>query len=72
MILTGLSIGLAGVSGPASGTEHQLPHYWEIKAVEKGRRSASWQLVGVGTVVTAMLYELASGILPEGHWLSQS
>ncbi|NMA34793.1 MAG: sn-glycerol-1-phosphate dehydrogenase [Clostridiaceae bacterium] len=67
LILTGLSIGLAGVSRPASGTEHQLAHYWEIKAVEKGEEHPlHGNSVGVGTVVTAMLYELASGILPEG------
>jgi glycerol-1-phosphate dehydrogenase [NAD(P)+] len=67
LILTGLSIGLAGVSRPASGTEHQLAHYWEIKAVERGEEHPlHGNSVGVGTVVTAMLYELASGILPEG------
>ncbi len=67
LILTGVSIGLAGVSRPASGTEHQLAHYWEIKAVENGDDHAlHGNAVGVGTVVTAMLYELASAILPEG------
>ncbi|NLH96693.1 MAG: sn-glycerol-1-phosphate dehydrogenase [Clostridiaceae bacterium] len=67
LILTGLSIGLAGVSRPASGTEHQLAHYWEVKAVEEGKEHPlHGNSVGVGTVVTAMLYELASEILPEG------
>jgi len=66
LILTGLSIGLAGVSRPASGTEHQLAHYWEIKAVEAGEEHAlHGNAVGVGTVVTAMLYELVSEMLPE-------
>lgn len=67
LILTGLSIGLAGVSRPASGTEHQLAHYWEVKAVEEGREHPlHGNSVGAATVVTAMLYELASEILPEG------
>jgi len=67
LILTGLSIGLAGVSRPASGTEHQLAHYWEVKAVEEGKEHPLHRnSVGVGTVVTAMLYELASEILPDG------
>jgi len=67
LILTGISIGLAGVSRPASGTEHQLAHYWEIKAVEAGtEHPLHGNAVGVGTVVTAMLYELASDILPQG------
>ena len=67
LILTGLSIGLAGVSRPASGTEHQLAHYWDIKAIEEGKEHPlHGNSVGVGTVVTAMLYELATEILPEG------
>jgi len=67
LILTGLSIGLAEVSRPASGTEHQLAHYWEVKAVEAGaEHPLHGNAVGVGTVVTAMLYELASDILPKG------
>jgi glycerol-1-phosphate dehydrogenase [NAD(P)+] len=67
LILTGLAIGLAGVSRPASGTEHQLAHYWEVKAVEAGtEHPLHGNAVGVGTVVTAMIYELASEILPKG------
>lgn len=67
LIITGISIGLAGVSRPASGTEHQLAHYWEIRAVEQGiDHPLHGNAVGVGTVVTAMLYELASEILPDG------
>jgi len=67
LILTGISMGLAGVSRPASGTEHQLAHYWEVKDIEAGREHAlHGNAVGAATVVTAMLYELAADILPEG------
>lgn len=67
LILTGISMGLVGVSRPASGTEHQIAHYWEVKAIEEGRAHAlHGNAVGVGTVVTAMLYELAADMLPEG------
>lgn len=67
LILTGISMGLAGVSRPASGTEHQLAHYWEVKDIEAGREHAlHGNAVGAATVVTAMLSELASDILPEG------
>ncbi len=67
LIITGISIGLAGVSRPASGTEHQLAHFWEVRAVELGiDHPLHGNAVGVGTVVTAMLYELASEILPKG------
>lgn len=67
LILTGISMGLVGVSRPASGTEHQLAHYWEIKAIEAGREHPlHGNAVGMGTVVTAMLYELAADMLPAG------
>lgn len=67
LILTGISMGLVGVSRPASGTEHQLAHYWEIKAIEAGKEHPlHGNAVGVATVVTAMLYELAADLLPEG------
>ena len=67
LILTGISMGLVGVSRPASGTEHQLAHYWEIKAIEAGQEHPlHGNAVGTGTVVTAMLYELAADMLPAG------
>ncbi|HEX2946213.1 MAG TPA: sn-glycerol-1-phosphate dehydrogenase [Clostridia bacterium] len=66
LILTGISMGLAGISRPASGTEHQLAHYWEVKDIEAGREHAlHGNAVGAATVVTAMLYELAADILPK-------
>lgn len=67
LILTGISMGLVGVSRPASGTEHQLAHYWEVKAIEAGlEHPLHGNAVGTGTVVAAMLFELAAELLPEG------
>lgn len=67
LILTGISMGLVGVSRPASGAEHQIAHYWEVKAIEAGQAHAlHGNAVGVGTVVTAMLYKLAADMLPAG------
>lgn len=67
LILTGISMGLVGISRPASGTEHQIAHYWEVKAIEAGQTHAlHGNAVGVSTVVTAMLYELAADMMPVG------
>lgn len=67
LILTGVSMGFVGVSRPASGTEHQLAHYWEMKAIEAGREHPlHGNSVGAATAVTAALYELAAIMLPEG------
>jgi len=67
LILTGISMGLVGVSRPASGTEHQLAHYWEVRAIEAGIDHAlHGNAVGTATIVTSMVYELADSFLPEG------
>jgi glycerol-1-phosphate dehydrogenase [NAD(P)+] len=67
LLLTGICIGLAGNTRPASGMEHILAHYWDVKAIEAGQEHPlHGNSVGVGTVVTAMLYELAADIVPDG------
>lgn len=67
LILTGVSMGLVGMSRPASGTEHQLAHYWEIKAIQSGiEHPLHGNAVGTSTLITAMLYELAADMVPEG------
>lgn len=67
LVLTGISMGLVGMSRPASGTEHQLAHYWEMKMIEAGREHPlHGNAVGTATVVTAMLYELSADLVPSG------
>jgi len=67
LILTGISMGLVGISRPASGTEHQLAHYWEIKAIERGmKHPLHGNAVGTATLITAMLYEMIADKLPQG------
>ncbi len=38
LILTGVAMGLIGVSRPASGSEHQLSHFWEMDSIAKGEQ----------------------------------
>lgn len=67
LILSGLAMGFAGNSRPASGAEHHLAHYWEMDALSAGREHAlHGNSVGVGTVVVSHIYELLSDELPEG------
>jgi len=58
LILSGLSMKLAGSSSPASGGEHLISHYWDMKAAEENRLEG-WHgaQVGVCTIVIAALYE---------------
>ena len=67
LILSGLAMGMVGVSRPASGAEHQMAHYWEMDALRRGEEHPlHGNAVGVGTVLAARLYEMAADELPQG------
>ena len=67
LILSGLAMGMVGVSRPASGAEHQMAHYWEMDALRRGEvHPLHGNAVGVGTVLAASLYEMAVEYLPQG------
>ena len=67
LILSGLAMGMVGVSRPASGAEHQMAHYWEMDALRRGEEHPLHSnAVGVGTVLAASLYEMAAEYLPQG------
>ncbi|MBK8047562.1 MAG: iron-containing alcohol dehydrogenase [Anaerolineales bacterium] len=47
-----------GTSRPASGAEHHLSHYWEMKLLTEGRPAIlHGAKVGVATVLVAGIYE---------------
>lgn len=59
LVLSGITIGMAGSSRPASGSEHHIAHGWEIMFHAKNSEE-KWvhgNFVGVGTVIMAMLFE---------------
>ncbi len=62
LILSGVSMALAGTSSPASGGEHLISHYWDMTAELEGRVEG-WHgaQVGVATTVTAALYDRLRG-----------
>ena len=67
LILSGLAMGMVGVSRPASGAEHQMAHYWEMDSLRRGEEHPlHGNAVGVGTVLAASLYEMAAEYLPQG------
>lgn len=67
LILSGLAMGMVGVSRPASGAEHQMAHYWEMDALRRGEEHPlHGNAVGVGTVLAASMYEMAAEYLPQG------
>lgn len=66
LMLSGISMKLAGSSSPASGGEHLISHYWDMSAEEENRVEG-WHgaQVGVATIVTAALYEFLREMDPE-------
>lgn len=67
LILSGVAMGLVGNSRPASGAEHHMAHYWEMDALKRGEEHPlHGNAVGVASVISASLYELAAEKLPQG------
>ena len=66
LILSGISMKLAGSSSPASGGEHLISHYFDMTAPEEGRIEG-WHgaQVGVATIVTATLFEHLRAMDPQ-------
>jgi glycerol-1-phosphate dehydrogenase [NAD(P)+] len=61
LILSGLAMQLSGDSRPASGAEHHLSHFWEMRFLREGRAPAlHGAKVGVATVIISELYHKAA------------
>ena len=63
LVLSGVSMVIAGSSSPASGGEHLLSHLWDMEALS---RNCPLRLhgaqVGVATLITSALYHLVIGV----------
>lgn len=59
LVLTGMAMSFVGNSRPASGCEHHLSHYWEMKFLMEGRKPIlHGTKVGVGMITAVKLYHL--------------
>ncbi|GAF21313.1 LOW QUALITY PROTEIN: glycerol-1-phosphate dehydrogenase [Bacillus sp. JCM 19047] len=68
LLLSGLAMALFGQSHPASGAEHHLSHYWEMKALENEEKQLlHGAKVGLSTLVITQFYKEI--IKPELHSL---
>ena len=68
LVTTGLAIQVAGNTRPASGSEHQFSHLWEMRGLEFDGEAVSHGFkVGLGTVISASLYaELLAALDRDG------
>ncbi|MGI6501291.1 MAG: sn-glycerol-1-phosphate dehydrogenase [Anaerostipes sp.] len=65
LTLTGVAMGLIGVSRPASGAEHMLSHYWEMAFIEQGKYPELHGIkVGIATPIIAQIFEEMRDELP--------
>lgn len=59
LVLSGIAMGLVGISRPASGSEHHIAHFWELDALKKGiEHPLHGNSVGVGSIVSSKAYEI--------------
>jgi len=66
LTLTGVAMGLIGVSRPASGAEHMLSHYWEMAFVAQQRYPELHGIkVGIATPMIAEIFDSMSDMLPQ-------
>ncbi|NLK39294.1 MAG: sn-glycerol-1-phosphate dehydrogenase [Clostridiales bacterium] len=60
LVFSGVAMKLADSVRPASGSEHIISHFWEIKKLENGQLSDfHGRKVGVATLLTADIYHQA-------------
>jgi glycerol-1-phosphate dehydrogenase [NAD(P)+] len=58
LILSGISMLMVGNSRPASGGEHHLSHYWEMRFIQEERKALlHGAKVGVACVLMAALFD---------------
>lgn len=66
LVCSGISMVIAGSSAPASGGEHLISHFLDMRAMAKGRdHRLHGEQVGVATVATARLYERLLELSPQ-------
>lgn len=67
LVLSGIAMSFVGNSRPASGSEHHMSHYWEMRFQQESRAPIfHGTKVGIATVAVCRLYELLGGMgLPD-------
>jgi glycerol-1-phosphate dehydrogenase [NAD(P)+] len=73
LILSGIAMSLYGDSRPASGTEHHLAHYWEMRYLRAGKPHVPHGIkVGLAAVTALALWKELPSVEPSGdaapHW----
>ncbi len=66
LLISGVCMDYAGNSRPASGAEHHLSHFLEMRYIIEGRKAVfHGTKVGIGTIITLKAYDYASKLNPD-------
>ena len=66
LLLSGVCMDFAGNSRPASGCEHHLSHFWEMRYLLENRPAVfHGAKVGIGTVIALKAYEYVASLNPD-------
>lgn len=66
LLLSGVCMDYAGNSRPASGCEHHMSHFWEMRYLQEGRPAVfHGTKVGIGTVISLKAYEYITKLTPD-------
>lgn len=66
LVLSGIAMSYAGISRPASGTEHYFSHIWEMRALQQHKKySLHGIMVGVGTMLALSILNNIEKIEPD-------
>lgn len=66
LVMTGIAMSFVGSSRPASGSEHHLSHFWEMKFLQEMRPAVlHGSKVGLATILTCALYKELAVVRPD-------
>ncbi|WP_290772346.1 iron-containing alcohol dehydrogenase, partial [Anaerofustis sp.] len=66
LTLTGVAMGLVGVSRPASGAEHMLSHYWEVNFIKNHKYPQLHGIkVGIATPIVMEMFDIMKNSIPQ-------
>lgn len=72
LLLSGVGMDYAGNSRPASGCEHHMSHFWEMRYLQEGREAVfHGTKVGIGTVIALKAYAYVAQLTPDFDHLAK-
>lgn len=66
LLLSGVCMDYAGNSRPASGAEHHISHFWEMRYIIENKQAVlHGTKVGIGTIIALKAYDYVSNLRPD-------